>query len=922
MGRSSKASTLQEEEAEVPRELLPWLSVGGPSPGGEWAMVCPDPKHNDHDPSASLNLEKGVWCCFGCDRTSSIEELILEIKRRGLKPPSARPNISGSALVMDVEPEVVEEFVRALKKNGAAVERIVALRGVTKKTLSMFQIGWDTSQKAYSIPIYNVDGELLNIRFYDPTPGNRRKIWSVAGHGSAVLYPIHVIDDSKRILVCEGEWDALLANQHGLPAVTRTGAAKVWSDDWSKMLKGKEVVICHDMDTAGQEANKKIYDSVRRFVDNVRIVKLPYPVTADHGKDITDYLYHDKGAIDLFFGDHERPQVVSVLDSLAGMVGKTLQMEVTVTGRVTTTHLVPRKILMSCDGNYDKCDMCSMGSAHGGVVTIPPHDPIVLDFMGRSKDQRDSMVKAYTGIPMKCPRVEISAEEQFPVEELFCRPSIEQDSAVYGTYVNRKIVVVDRHSDMPNSTIQVVGGVFPSPKDGKNEFMAWEAKPTITSIDNFHMDAEMRERLDVFSSQDPMGKCMEIAEDLSDNVTEIYGRNVMHVFMDLVMHSALAFPFGNRIEHRGWIDGIIVGDTRTGKSEAALRLIEHYGLGQFVSCESATFAGVVGGLEQMGGKEWVVRWGVIPLNDRRAVVLDEVSGLRPEQIGQMSSIRSSGVAQLTKIQSESTPARTRLLWLGNPRPQPGRLANTLDQFSHGVMALLPLIGTAEDVARFDMAMCVRNDEVSSEVINAVRRSRAPHVYEAEMCHDLLRWVWTRTDRDVVWRAGAEEAAMAAATALGAKYVPAPPLVQAANARIKIARIAVAFAARTFSTDKSGLKIVVTKTHVQAAVDFLHMIYDAPAFGYLTMSRMARQEEITDDSVEDTGFELNPPTLALMNKQGGFTLDQFTIATGFDISQARGVLSYMVGLGFVASTDNGFGCTEPGFRWIRDRLERS
>jgi hypothetical protein len=42
----------------------------------------------------------------------------------------------------------------------------------------------------------------------------------------------------------------------------------------------------------------------------------------------------------------------------------------------------------------------------------------------------------------------------------------------------------------------------------------------------------------------------------------------------------------------------------------------------------------------------------------------------------------------------------------------------------------------------------------------------------------------------------------AANEMGKLYIEDPPLIQAANVRIKIARVAVALAARTFSTDAS------------------------------------------------------------------------------------------------------------------------
>jgi DNA replicative helicase MCM subunit Mcm2 (Cdc46/Mcm family) len=91
----------------------------------------------------------------------------------------------------------------------------------------------------------------------------------------------------------------------------------------------------------------------------------------------------------------------------------------------------------------------------------------------------------------------------------------------------------------------------------------------------------------------------------------------------------LSFDFDGKRIQRGWLELLIIGDTRTGKSEVAVRLCKFFNAGEVVSCEAASFAGIIGGLQQYGGaKEWSINWGAIPINDRRLVVLDECGGLR------------------------------------------------------------------------------------------------------------------------------------------------------------------------------------------------------------------------------------------------------------------------------------------------------
>lgn len=163
--------------------------------------------------------------------------------------------------------------------------------------------------------------------------------------------------------------------------------------------------------------------------------------------------------------------------------------------------------------------------------------------------------------------------------------------------------------------------------------------------------------------------------------------------------------------------------------------------------------------------------------------------------------------------------------MGNPRQ--GRMAD----YTYGVQAIAPLIGNNEDVARFDLAMSVAADEIDPAVINQNHQEQVEHRYIQEHCRNMLLWCWSRKAEHVTWGDGAQAAVYRAALDVGGRYVETPPLVQAANVRIKIARVAVALAARTFSTDASHEAVVVNTAHVEDAVKFMDMLYRMPGFGY-------------------------------------------------------------------------------------------
>lgn len=851
------------------RVLSPYLEGDRPNDVGEWGMHCPF--HDDKNRSASINVRSGKWYCNVCKIGGNVNELVREVEARADAEEQAdKHEKAGPRLIAGfvddegrpTEPPAVSEgevsrYHSNLLKDKRIRKTFQARRGLKTDTLKKFQIGWDPAQDAYTIPVRDREGRLVNLRRYQLDPADdRRKIWGVTGHNNPVIYPISELDGADEVVVCEGEWDALLGIQTtGIAHVTRTGAADVWRKAWNVHFDDKVVYVCHDRDEKGQKADQDVMYELRDHAREVHKIELPYEVDPKHGKDLTDYFHEDDYSADDYRKLMEEslavlrdPDVmekemvdVGVLDSFsAGSAGKRLRMRVTITGKRSPTFLLPEEVEYHCTQAAGvKCQICPMNEMGGAAIRrIDSHDPIVLEMMGATSNQLTEDLRKYLGA-QKCNLLEINVKEYRSVEELYIRPSVDRArSDEDGEYTTRKIISVGRHDSLPNNTVEVVGSIHPSPRGQHNEFQAWDLAKMETSVDRFEVTPEILGELKGLQSARPLEMLADVSRWLTNNVTHIVGRLEMHALMDLVFHSVIAFNFGGQLVHRGWLDALIIGDTRTGKSEVAEKLIRLYQAGELVSCESASFAGIVGGLQQMGnGKEWEITWGVIPINDRRLVALDEISGLTTEQIAQMSSIRSSGEAQLTKIRSERTWARTRLLWMGNPRN--GRMAD----YTYGVQAIRPLVGNNEDIARFDLAMSVKADEVRPEAINRNLLGGeddnlvpADRFTQSQLRHGVL-WAWSRRAEHVVWAPGAEDAVYRAALALGERYIEQPPLLQAANARIKVARVAVALAARTFSSP-DGEQLVVKRAHVRDAVKFINRLYEMPGFGYSEVSAEA------------------------------------------------------------------------------------
>lgn len=867
----------------------PWL-VGNISEGGEQRGYCPihEEPGTSRTPSASFNFKKSVFHCMSSCGGMSFTNLRHDIienesdprvdgdgtedpdppsPRRGrVRPisdaPSKRMNKSDKPLPGEGR---IEEYVQNLLAAPRHLKTIVEERGLSVETIKEYQIGYCSADSRFTIPVRDADGVLVNVRMYRPDAKEARqkmRSWS-EGHGEGRLFLPDALKKYDEIVVTEGEMDCLIGRQNDLPTMTHTSGASVWKDEWSPLFQGKTVFFCYDLDKAGHEGSLKAANKVSQYAEAVYIMRLPGGVK---GFDVTDYFvnhgYTESDFRALMDESRKNPvgrkakansrvlletKEVTLEQSMSSEHGRDpLSLAATIAGKVQPAYLLPKRVEFDCDGGFgDKCKACPVGLQNNHhVMTVDSHEPLLLDFINTPADSVRKRLLKEVGAPSTCPRVDIDEVEQWNVEELVLIPSVENRTEQSQNPITRKAYNVGAYSTPINTTVKVVGVNETDPKNRRAILQTWECEQTQADIDKFEMNDVMMAALRTFQTkegEDPLDRMRVIARDLAANVTRIYGREEMHLAYDVVWHSVLNFNFLGKPVGKGWIELLVVGDTRTGKSEAAMQLSDHYRAGVMKSCEGATLAGLVGGAQQIGNS-WMVTWGTIPLNDRRLVILDEFSGISEKNIiEQMSAVRSSGRAQITKVVSQETSARTRLVWISNPVD--GR---AMDEHGTGAIeAIKALVKNPEDIARFDIAISAARADVDSAVINSTTHDDVFHSYTSDLCSALVAWSWSRRPDQIVWEDDVEEYILRTAENFGNRYVPDPPLVQPENVRVKLARIAVAIAARTFSADETGQNIVVGQRHVDAAVELLDTLYGMDSFGYKSHSRkVIRDRELS------------------------------------------------------------------------------
>ena len=829
------------------------------------------PAHEDANPSCGINLKKRLFKCNV--PTCGAKGDIVTFIGLALKEPSRRVIVEMLAQHYPIEAsktvdvEAVERWHGAVWDAGPMLGELRA-RGVTDEDIRQHRLGFDG--RRITIPIKNQQGLYVNVRKYMPGAPGPEKMRNMRGHGEIRLFPLEQLAYDT-IVICGGELKAIVTarqmNPLGIGAICATAGEGNWEPEFSRKLRGKRAFISFDIDAEGREAASRVAARCRGDVRWVGVVQLDLdPDKYPHG-DNNDYFGSEKRTAEQYMALLERteewrptppPEEVAPADvplvhlseaAHARHTGKKLAVVGVVTGKDESPYLVPRRVECHCSRNQTFCAQCPVFAKtpdenDAVVLTIHPETPgLLLMIDAHDKAMREATRKALRIPP--CKDVTFRTQEHYNVEDLRLTPQLEIGSRHEDDVIRPAYYV--GHGLETNAGYRFEGRVYPHPKDQHAVMIASEARPVEDSLQSFKPTDEELEELTLFKPTEwsvagLQEKLDDLYGDLETNVTRIWLRQDLHLAVDLSYHSALLVPFDRRTV-KGWTEILVVGDSGQGKSETVEQLMGHYGLGERVVCKGATKAGLLGGLEQVGTR-WFIRWGVIPTHDKRHVTLEELKGTPIEVIGSLTDMRSSGIAMVTKIEKRRTHARTRLLAISNPRGD-----RQMSQHNFGIEAIAELIGALEDVRRFDACFVLTRDQVDKNEINRRLKDRpqVQHRHTSELCRRLILWAWTRGPGQVTITDEATTAIMDASVRMCEKFTDAVPIVDRGSMRLKLARLATALAARTFScANKDPRVLVVRPCHVAFIEQFLDRTYSAPEFGYADFSRALLSAERLHD----------------------------------------------------------------------------
>lgn len=863
----------------------------------ETAVCCPFPHHtaSGHEyqetiPSAHINLDKGLFHCKVCDKGLSEVAFIAEIL--GCSYESA---IKISKMFTTKE----DRFTWKDNTISPEIQELCLRLGISKEVIEELELKTELGDEiAFPVFLY---GKVVDVRSYRPQD-RANKIRSRVGTTTGMIIPFDIwrqTPEDKWTIICAGEKDMAVTRSNGFNAITLTGGEKALPKIINP-FRNRKVAICYDNDEAGIAGANTLAAFLMPYVKKVKVVTNFHEVCKEHGEDLTDFFVkYKKTKADLknyinntpaFTREQakeeqlkRRPLITLLEASKPQYINRVVQSNVQVVATFEKAMPVPttiyaKKINTSGDAKYNQMLVgeertweLSENTCQDVLKLVDNNfteEQIRLnirELLGISKYERDVKVEK----PTK------DTVYQCNVTDLFEATTKDIATIEFTAYVLKKRLESGRK-------YLITYKLVPHPYKGQQLVMViLDVEEASDSISNFHITDEVKKNLDKFRELE--GTVPERINKLTEMVKAFIGYNGYNKLIeavDLSYHTVLEFNFGTFKNVRGYLDTLIVAESRVGKSSTAESLQKLYGLGAFTSLagNSATIPGIIGGSTKVNGN-YQTRAGLIPMNHRGLVIFEELAKCNSNLVRELTDIRSSNQVRIARVSGVLTlPALVRMITLTNVR-NTGSKIKPINSYPNGIDILVDLIGSPEDIARYDL-MLILGDQ-GNKIVDPFWEPVTP--FEPEAYQTRIRWVWSRTIDQIIIDKEVGKHILDRCNELNETY-DSHIKIFGTEAWKKVARLAIAMAGYLVSTDTSYEKIIVTKEHVDAAVEYLIDCYDNPTF---KLKEYVKMEQLYN-TIDDEGVKLlqelynqNPSIMLQLERLSSTNKQNLMAATGLD-----------------------------------------
>jgi DNA primase len=250
--------------------------------GNDFIIYCPY-HNNSRTPAGEVAKDSGLFFCFGCQTTKTLEEFVMFTTGRSyfetvryIKSKETETNIETVVnKAMYAAPDFVQYDEVLIKRlNNQALEspravRYYAGRYITEESIKKFSLGYSEKQDMVTVPVHSPDGMTIGFvgrsiegKEFKNTPGLPK---------GKILFNLHRVKTSSLVYVVESSFDAIRLDQVGFPAVATLGANV--SSSQIKLLEKyfNNVILVADNDEAGLIMKDKL---IEKLGSSVSIIKL------------------------------------------------------------------------------------------------------------------------------------------------------------------------------------------------------------------------------------------------------------------------------------------------------------------------------------------------------------------------------------------------------------------------------------------------------------------------------------------------------------------------------------------------------------------------------------------------------------------------------------------------------------------------
>lgn len=901
-----------------------------PNGQGEVIVKCPFPhdKGEDTHASASFNIQRRVFKCFTCtaeERDKGMSETSFVAKVYDTTYDNA---IQLKNLSMDGVPDNLEQATKNLL-NFPEYKKFLNDRGITDEAIKEYQLGYAGDGIRYPVML---NGIQVDVRIYDPhadRDAGEAKIRS-RKNAKALLFPYDKwVNDDRPTLLTAGENDTILARLEGFNAVETTLGEGSIPKLLINKFKGRKVYICYDCDEAGRKSAHRMAFYLRDAQADIHIIDLGLS-GGKQDNDLTDFFIHQrKTAADLQAIIDSAPvftyeQYVEQKNKEFPLVDlwnvqESCYSDQYISSRVMQTgHFelplvdIPSHVEWQCRGeieNNKTCERCPFNTRNqSGTWTLNSENlGDLLKLVEVTEDQQVSNLKRLCGIPAKCPNSTTQTLSKRYAQKVIFAPDVETEHEMSGFRQAELHGYVLDESTEDGNKYRVYFKRVPHPKDQSIILVVDKVEDSDNAINSFKVTEEFMKAMEPWQGN-PYVIMQKRYEELGKHAVGKYLPASIFFASEIIYHSLLDFKFMGKYM-KGHPEGLIVGASRTGKSDVGNVMSQFYGLGNVTEVKSASIVGLIGGVDKSSNGTFRISWGEVPRNHKGMLFLDEISGLPPEVYKQMTGLRSQRKAVIVKIRKGEAPAKTRLLWVGNPKTRSDGTSKSLYDYPNGVKVCLDLFPADEDISRFDFIVLVPEPKEYISPLNS-DGSLPEEVQLPNELKDLVRWAWSRNKDQVIFDDYVEKYIEQVAHELNKDFGSSVKIIGIEGVK-KIARIATSVASCCFSSSSDGECVLVKKEHVDWTRDFLIDCYDNDIFRLKQYVTQERKFTTTNDAVNLQVANIAkkyPMLIKMLLEQDDVPHFNLLAATGMEKQEYNTLTAKMFESGLIQATTKGITAT--------------